>query len=94
MTRMYRSVFVGRLRALARAHSLLLDADWRSADLKALVEQTTDAYRGERADEIVLSGPSVELTPAQSLVLGLALHELGTNASKSGALSSPGGVSA
>jgi PAS domain S-box-containing protein len=53
----YRDAFVGRLQALARAHSLLLDGDWRSADLKTLVEQATDAYRGERADSIVLSGP-------------------------------------
>jgi two-component system CheB/CheR fusion protein len=41
----YRNTFLGRLSALARAHSLLLDAQWRGADLRQLVEQTLEAYR-------------------------------------------------
>jgi two-component system CheB/CheR fusion protein len=87
----YRDTFVGRLQALARAHSLLLDADWRSADIETLVAQAIEAYRFGRADGVAISGPSMELTPTQSLVLSLALHELGTNAAKFGALSHPDG---
>jgi two-component sensor histidine kinase len=76
------------LRALARAHSLLLDEDWRSADIKELVAQAIEVYCG---NQIAIAGPSVELTPTQSLVLSMALHELGTNAGKYGALSRPEG---
>jgi two-component system CheB/CheR fusion protein len=82
----FREAFIGRLRALAQAHSLLLDAHWRSADLKALVTQTTEAYADD-PDVIAIDGPPVALAPKQSLGLSLALHELGTNAAKYGALS-------
>jgi two-component sensor histidine kinase len=34
----YRNTFVGRLQTLARTHSVLLDAHWRSADLMTLVD--------------------------------------------------------
>jgi two-component system CheB/CheR fusion protein len=87
----YRDAFLGRLRALARAHGVLLDADWRGADIKELVAQATEPYRGSRADGIAVSGPPVDLSPTQSLVLSLALHELGANAAKYGALSHPEG---
>jgi two-component system CheB/CheR fusion protein len=83
----YRDTFIGRLSALARAHSLLLDVDWRGADLKELVEQALEAYRVDHADKIEIEGERVPLTATQSLGLGLILHELGTNAAKYGALS-------
>jgi PAS domain S-box-containing protein len=82
----YREKFVGRLSALARAHSLLLDAQWRGADLKQLVEEALQAYRADRPDVVQIEGGSVPLTPGQSLGLSLILHELATNAAKYGAL--------
>jgi PAS domain S-box-containing protein len=87
----YRQAFLGRLQALARAHDLLLDQQWRGADLKHLVEQSTGAYRGDRPKVIEIEGPSVTLTAKQALGLNLVLHELGTNAAKHGALSRPEG---
>jgi two-component system, chemotaxis family, CheB/CheR fusion protein len=83
----YRKTFVGRLSALARAHGLLLDAEWRGADLRALVEQSVEAYRSDDPDKIEIEGEHVPLTATQSLGLGMILHELGTNAAKYGALS-------
>jgi two-component system, chemotaxis family, CheB/CheR fusion protein len=83
----YRDKFVGRLSALARAHSLLLDAKWRGADLKELVERALEAYRVDHPDTIEISGGTVRLTAHQGLGLSLILHELGTNAVKYGALS-------
>jgi two-component system CheB/CheR fusion protein len=83
----YRNTFLGRLSALARAHSLLLDAQWRGADLRQLVEQTLEAYRSDHPDKIEIKGEPVPLSAAQSLGLSLILHELGANAAKYGALS-------
>ncbi|HSA80788.1 MAG TPA: sensor histidine kinase [Geminicoccaceae bacterium] len=82
----YRETFVGRLSALARAHSLVLDSDWRGADLKRLVEQALHAYRIDHPEVVESHGESVALSPRQGLGLGLILHELGTNAAKFGAL--------
>ena len=82
----FRDTFVGRLSALARAHSLLLDAEWRGADLRELVEQALQAYRVDHPDKIEIEGEPVPLTASQSLGLSLILHELGTNAAKYGAL--------
>ncbi|HZD90369.1 MAG TPA: sensor histidine kinase, partial [Pseudolabrys sp.] len=76
-----------RLHALARAHSLLIDAQWQSAELKPLVEQATDAYRVDHPRRIEVEGPPVTLSARKSLSLTLILHELGTNAAKYGALS-------
>jgi PAS domain S-box-containing protein len=87
----YRDKFIGRLSALARAHSLLLDAQWRGADLKELSEQALQAYRINHPDVVQIEGPSVPLMPGQSLGLSLIVHELGTNAAKYGALSHPEG---
>jgi PAS domain S-box-containing protein len=83
----FRDAFVGRLRALAHAHSLLLDAQWRGADVKTMVEQAVAAYRGDDPEVVEVKGESVAITPKQGLGLSLVLHELGTNAAKYGALS-------
>jgi len=83
----FRDKFLGRLSAFARAHSMLLDAQWRGSDLKQLIEQALDAYRVDHPDVIEIEGESVPLSTNQSLGLSLILHELCTNAAKYGALS-------
>ncbi len=73
-----------RLSAMAHAHDLLAVGDWQSADLIAVVEQAVAPYPPEVFD---VSGPSVLLPQKAVATLSLALHELGTNAAKYGALS-------
>jgi PAS domain S-box-containing protein len=80
--------FSARLRAMAAAHDLLLEQGW-SANLKDLAKRQLDVAQ----DRVTLAGPDLTLSPTLATSLGLALHELLTNAVKYGALSVPqGGV--
>ncbi|AYD04704.1 PAS domain S-box protein [Neorhizobium sp. NCHU2750] len=82
------AAFEARLSAMAHAHDLLAEGDWQSADLAAVVEQAAAPYPPER---FTISGPSVLLPQKAVATFSLALHELGTNAAKYGALSVPTG---
>jgi PAS domain S-box-containing protein len=85
----YVQAIEGRIKALARAHTLLSDSRWHGADLATLVTEELAPYRG--GDKITIRGPDISLQPATAQGLALALHELATNAAKHGALSSPSG---
>ena len=85
----YVQAIEGRIKALARAHTLLSDSRWRGADLATLVGEELAPYRA--SDKIQYNGPDISLQPATAQGLALALHELATNAAKHGALSSPAG---
>ena len=80
----------GRIKALARAHTLLSDSRWRGADLGTLVADELAPYRA--GDKIKINGANISLLPATAQGIALALHELATNAAKHGALSSLGGT--
>ena len=84
----YVAAVEGRIKALARAHALLSDARWHSADLGALVAEELAPYRAGEVDKVRVTGPNVSLPPHMAQGLALALHELATNAAKHGALSS------
>lgn len=86
----FRDRFSGRVHALARAHSILSDVTWSSASLGQVIDDQIRAGTLD-GDSLDRSGPEVALAPENTLRLALALHELGTNAAKYGALSVPGG---
>lgn len=82
------TAFEGRLLALSKTHSALMNEEWEGADLRQVLENELAHYGDDR---FVLDGPAVTLPPRAALALGLVIHELATNASKYGALSSPNG---
>jgi two-component sensor histidine kinase/PAS domain-containing protein len=78
-----------RIHAMARAHDLLTQRSWAGASLAEVVSRATDAFASA---QLRLGGPDFEISSKQALALSLALHELATNASKYGALSTAQGV--
>ena len=87
----FRERFEGRLIALSKAHNLLTQHRWESADLRGLLSASFAPYLGTLPERVVLRGESVVLRPRAVLTLAMAMHELATNAAKYGALSTPGG---
>jgi two-component sensor histidine kinase/integral membrane sensor domain MASE1 len=78
---------VGRIQALARAHSLLSDARWDGVVLGELVAEELAPFSSHRSGQVTFDGPAITLRPAAAQSLALVLHELATNAAKYGALS-------
>ena len=79
--------FVGRIISLANTHSLLTEAVWQTASLRDIMEKELRPYNDVRAQRITLTGPAVELPSEAAVPIGMAIHELTTNAAKYGALS-------
>jgi two-component sensor histidine kinase len=82
--------FTQRVQALSRAHDVLLQQSWASANLADVVIGAVSAQAD--AARITVTGPDISLDPKAALSLSLLLHELATNAVKYGSLSVADGV--
>lgn len=88
-----RADFDSRLMALASAHVLMTEAQWRSAPLRELVSRTIEPFaQGAGAARFQLNGPDATLPPKSAVAFALAIHELCTNAAKYGALAAEHGL--
>ena len=83
--------FTDRLAGLAGSHDLLSSVDWRGASLMDLIRSQLNHYEDLFGTRILLEGEDVLLRPAAAQNVGIALHELSTNAAKYGALSNADG---
>ncbi len=81
----------GRLLALGRAHDLLLQARWTSADLGTVVRGAIEAFDNADEPRFSISGPDIRITSGAVIAVAMTLNELCTNTTKFGALSVPEG---
>src|ERR1700726_1945952 len=81
----------GRLLALGRAHDLLLQARWTSADLGKIVRGATEAFDNPDVPKFTITGPDVRMASGAVIAIAMTLNELCTNTTKFGALSVPAG---
>lgn len=79
--------FSERLSGLAGSHDLLSSEDWEGASLVQLIRSQLQHYSELFGVRIHLEGPDLILKPEAAQNIGIALHELSTNAAKFGALS-------
>ena len=81
----------GRISAISRAHSLLTQTGGKDeASLRDLIATELAPY-DHRENRPRMAGPDIALTPQAGLTLGMAIHELASNAVKFGSLSAPDG---
>lgn len=83
-----RDAFGARLRAMAEAHDLLTNQDWGQIAVTDIVSRAIAPFDSRR---FTVRGDDAALTSTKGLLLAMAIHELGTNAVKYGALSNGDG---
>ncbi|SMQ85804.1 Two-component sensor histidine kinase, contains HisKA and HATPase domains [Devosia lucknowensis] len=80
-----------RIMGLARSTDLLLANGRAGVMLAELIEQQIGPFRPPEADRVKVEGPDLRINPQGAQILGMALHELATNATRYGAFAEPTG---
>jgi PAS domain S-box-containing protein len=77
--------FTGRIISLANTHTILTEEYWQKASIHELLAKELDLY-DSGSERVRVNGPALELPSGFAVPLGMAFHELTTNAAKYGAL--------
>lgn len=85
------SRFENRLASLSANQDLLVRRGWATIPMDELADAQLGILGPENRAQVETSGPAIDLSPRSAEILGMAIHELTTNALKYGALSRPSG---
>ncbi|MCW5706699.1 sensor histidine kinase [Shinella sp.] len=88
----FAETFRRRVAGLARSTDLMIANATQGVNLMELAKNQLKPFTPDDAGRVRIAGPSVLLDPQASQTLGMALHELSTNATKYGALANETGV--
>jgi two-component sensor histidine kinase len=83
--------FSERIQGLSASQDLLVRCDWNGVEIEDLVHAQLAHFAGLIGSRVAVDGPKLHLQAASAQAIGLALHELSTNAGKYGALSTDSG---
>jgi two-component sensor histidine kinase len=81
--------FQQRLMGLARSTDLLITGSAAGVELRELINVQIEPFRPDDASRAAISGPKFRLSLQAAQTLGLAMHEMATNAAKYGAFATP-----
>lgn len=81
-----------RIAGLAACQDLLVHSEWKGVDIADIVRAQLSPFRDLLERRILITGPPLKLSAVAAQALGMALHELATNAAKYGALSNDAGI--
>ncbi len=81
----------GRLAALAAAHSLLVESDWKGTDLATLARCQLEPYASSNPGRARIVGEPIFLSADLATPFAIVFHELATNAAKYGSFSQQSG---
>lgn len=84
--------FARRIQGLAASQDVLVNSGWHDVPLDTLIRSQLLHFGDLIGQRILLSGPPLNITAASAQAIGLAFHELATNAAKYGALSNDTGI--
>jgi two-component sensor histidine kinase/PAS domain-containing protein len=84
-------LFEERVQALAAAQDLLVRNDWKGASLNELIRSQLAHFADLIGTRIELAGQPLLISASAAQTIGMAMHELATNAGKYGALSNDHG---
>jgi two-component sensor histidine kinase len=79
------------LHGLSASQDLLIKSDWQGTEMGELIRAQLYHFGDLVGSQILIDGPFARLTPVVAQAVGMAIHELATNAAKYGSLSTNAG---